>query len=137
MTIPITPGKELVGRNARLEDGVYRDDYIAALNQFASVDEVFGEHRQAISKGDHYIVGNLVMGTLGRTEWENHLVSIVMNAAQSGEWRAVLREPRRQTEGLDAVTTNNYGHVVEHEGRKFLLPSALYVTYCQAKLELL
>jgi hypothetical protein len=127
------PRKELVGRNRRLENGVYSDDYMTALNELVTVDEVFGGYRKQIAEGG-IAVGRLVMETLGKTEWENHLVSIVMTAAKTGEWRAVLRDPRNQLEGLEAVTDKNFGYVVQHESKTFLLPSALYVTYCQAKL---
>ena len=127
------PNRELVGKNARLDNGVYSDDYMATLNQFATVDEVFGEHREAIAAGEN-VVGSLVMGTLSKSEYENHLVSLVMNAAKAGEWRAVVREPGRHFAGLDAVTDKHFGHVTEHEGKKFLLPSALYVVYCNEQL---
>lgn len=131
MTIP---NKELVGKNARAQKDVYSDDYLKALNKFATVDEVFGEHKRKIANGEN-IIGALVMDTLGRSEWENHLVAIVMNAAKAGEWRAVVREPGMLVEGLDEITKKHFGFVVKHKGKKYLIPSALYVTYCQAQLE--
>ncbi|MBU0761361.1 MAG: hypothetical protein KJ600_03925 [Nanoarchaeota archaeon] len=130
MTIP---NKELVGKNPRLKDGVYSDDYMAALDQFATVDEVFGKHREAIANGEH-VVARLVMGTLGRCEYESHLVSLVMGAAKAGEWRAVVREPGRHFEGLDVVTERHFGHITKLEGKTYLLPSALYIAYCNEKL---
>ena len=131
MTIP---RKELVGKNAKSSDRVYFDSYMDELNKFASVDEVFGKHRTAIANGESCPVSNLVMDTLGKSEYENHLVALVMTAAKAGEWRAVLREPRKHTEGLKAVTEKHFGYVVEHEGQTFLLPSALYVVYCKQQL---
>ena len=128
------PRRELVGRNARLEEGIYRDDYLTELNKVMPVDEVFSGCREEIAHGGN-IVGRLVMETLRKIEWENHLVSIVMTAALSREWRAVFREPLIHDKGLDAVTKKHYGYVVEHEGKRFLVPSPLYVTYCKDVLE--
>ena len=126
------PQKDLVGKNARIEEkGVYRDDYLDALNKFAPVDEVFGKDRKAIAKGEWEPVANLVMDTLGKAEWENHLVAIVMTAAKEGEWRAVPRGPQHQ-DGLDEVVEKKYGFVV-NLGKKFLVPSAFYVNYCLAQ----
>lgn len=132
MTIP---RKELVGRNSRLENEVYLDDYMTALNEFATVDEVFGNQREAITNRHCSTVASLVMGTLGKAEHEFHLASIVMNAAKAGEWRAVVREPGKHYDGLDNVEHKGFGYVVDHEDKKFLLPTALYVTYCQRKLD--
>ena len=128
------PGKELVGKNAILENGVYSDDYMVALNQLATVDEVFGKYKEDIAEGKN-VVARLVMETLGKCEYENHLVSIVMKAAKAGEWRAVLREPGKHIAGLDVVTKKHFGYVAEHEGQKFLLPSPMYLAYCKANLE--
>jgi hypothetical protein len=128
------PRKQLVGKNATLTDRGYSDDYLTALNEFATVDEVFGPYRKQIADGGN-VVGRLVMETLGRSEWENHLVSIVMTAAKAGEWRAVIRQPGRHDEGLDAVTEKRYGFIVQKDGKRFLLPSANYVAYCQAQLD--
>ena len=129
----VIPRKELVGRNARLEGDVYLDDYMDALNQFATVDEVFGEQKEAIASGKN-VIARLVMGTLGDSEYEKHLVSIVMNAAKAGEWRTVHRKKTYTLAGLDAVTRGNLGYVIEHGDEKFLLPSVNYVTYCKGKL---
>ncbi len=128
------PGKELVGKNARLNEGIYSDDYMDALNEFATVNEVLGEHREAIANGEQNPIFRLVSGTLGKCEYENHLVDIVMTAAKAGEWRAVEREPRHKP-GLSVVTDKHFGYVTEHEGKTFLLPSALYLTYCKAQIE--
>ena len=131
MTIPT---KELVGQNATLTDGVYSDDYMTALNQFAPVDEVMGEHREAIALGEHGgPVAGLVMNTLGKSEYENHLVSLVMTAAMKGEWRAVNRS-RMQMAGLDVVVEKHFGYVAKLEDKTFLLPSAMYVVYCKEQL---
>lgn len=128
------PGIELVGKNASLHDGVYNDDYMTALNDMASVDDVFGRHKQDIAEGKN-AVGWLVMDTLGKSEYENHLVSIVKKAAKAGKWVAVLREQYKHTDGLSVVEGKNFGYVAEHEGQKFLLPSAHYLTHCKARLE--
>lgn len=127
------PNKQLVGQNASITDGVYTDDYIAALNKFATVDEVFRENKEAIAKGEMTPVATLIMGTLGKTEYELHLVSLVMTAAEAGEWRAVERKKHNQYDGLDAVVKNNFGHVTEFEGKTFLLPSAMYIVYCNER----
>ncbi len=129
------PGKELVGKNARLNEGIYSDDYMAALNEFATVDEVLGEHKEAIANGEQNPVCRLAWGTLGKCEYENHLVSLVMTAAKAGEWRAVERIHGRQIEGLDVVTDKHFGYVTEHEGKTFLLPSTFYLVYCKAQIE--
>ena len=131
MTIP---GRELVGKNAQLIDRVYTDDYLHALNQFATVDEVFGQLKESIAAGEHTPVAKLVMGTLGKCEWENHLVSLVMGAAKAGEWKAVVREPFKHTDGLTVVEERNFGYVVKQGGERFLMPSASYVTYCKERL---
>lgn len=128
------PKKELVGRNARIENGIYLDDYLTALNEFSSVDETFGKHKEAIAAGKD-AVASLVMGTLGRSEWENHLVALIMTAAKAGEWRAVFRDSFKHREGLDAVAEKNFGYVVEQNGETYLLPSAAYVSRCQAELD--
>jgi hypothetical protein len=128
------PGKELVRRNASLRENRYSDDYLLTLNQFMNVNEVFGEHKAEVARGGN-VVGRLVMDTLGRSEYENHLVALVMAAAKTGEWSAVLRKPNIHEEGLDAVMEKRFGYVIEIEGKKFLLPSALYVSYCKAQLE--
>ena len=130
----VIPRKELVGRNAKLQNGVYSDDYMTALNQFATVDEVFNQQKEHIAAGE-IVVGRLVMDTLGKSEYENHLVALVMTAARAGEWRAVIRNPMVHNRGLDVVTEKHFGYVVEQEGKKFLLPSVLYVMYCQAQLQ--
>ncbi len=127
------PGEELVGQNARLAGGVYSDDYMNALNQFATVDDVFGEHKEAIAKGKHDPVARLVIGTLGKSEYENHLVALVMTAAKADEWRAVERGPEHMP-GLDVVTQKHFGYVTKYGGKTFLLPSPVYVTYCKATL---
>lgn len=127
------PGKELIGENARLEDGIYSDDYMDALNQFATVDEVLGEHKEAIAKGEQNPISRLIADTLGKYEYEFHLVDIVMAAAKAGEWRAVERGPQ-QRPGLSAVTDKQFGYVTEHEDKTFLLPSAFYLTYCKEHL---
>ena len=132
MTIP---GKELVGKNARLEDGIYSDDYMAALNEFATVDEVFGKHKEAIAARKHNPIDRLVMDTLGVSEYENHLVALVITAAKAEEWKAVERKPGKHIEGLDVVTEKHFGYVTEHEGKTFLLPSAFYLVYCKAQIE--
>lgn len=126
MTIP---SKQLVGQNAGLVDGVYSDDYLKALNQFVTVDEVFGEQREAIAKGEWTSVARLVMGTIGQSEYENHLAALVMKAAKVGEWRAVERESRHMP-GLERVTEKHFGYVVKYKNKTFLLPSAIYLTYC-------
>jgi len=130
MTIP---NKELVGKNPKLEDGVYTDDYMNALNEFARVDEVFRESKAAIASGEN-IVGRLVMDTLGKSEYENHLVAIVMSAAEAGEWRAVVRESEKHIPGLDTVTRKHFGHVTAYQGKTFLLPSVSYVVYCNDRI---
>lgn len=132
MSIP-RPGKELVGKNVRIVDGQYNDDYLTALNQFASVDKTFGRYRADIAKGGNS-VGRVIMGTLGKNEWENHLVALVMGAAKAGEWKAVVREPYVHTSGLDAVEGKKFGYVVKHEKKTFLLPTALYLDYCKREL---
>ncbi|MBI2574743.1 hypothetical protein HYV82_02565 [Candidatus Woesearchaeota archaeon] len=123
------PRKELVGQNAGLVNGVYCDDYTAALNRFASVDEVFGENREAIARGEQGTVARLTMGTLGKSEYEAHLAALVMTAANAGEWRAVERGPQHMS-GLEEVTRKHFGHVTEYQGQTFLLPSAMYLVYC-------
>lgn len=127
------PGKELVGQNAIVVGEKYLDDYLIALNTLAPVDEIFGDQRRDISQGGR-IVGRLVMGTLGRTEWENHLVSIVMTAAKEGKWSAVVREPELHLPGLDEVENRHFGYIIDHKGIKYLLPSLMYVAYCKEKL---
>ena len=133
MKIMTIPGKELIGKNAQVSDKIYSDDYLRALNKFATVDEVFGQHRADIAAGGNS-VGTLVMETLGKSEWEEHLVSLVMTAAKAGEWRAVVREEGKHTEGLDVVVEKDLGYVTKHGDTTFLLPSAMYVSYCKAKL---
>src|SRR3989344_3502809 len=123
------PGRELVGKNSQLVDDVYSDDYMRALNSFATVDEVFGQHRKDIVGGGSS-VNRVVMGTLGRSEWEDHLVALVMVAAEAGEWRAVVREPNRHTAGLDEVEKRHFGYVTEYGEKTFLAPSAMYLAYC-------
>lgn len=130
MTIP---GKELVGKNAKLIEGVYFDDYMNTLNQLVSVDEVFRQHKKEIAEGQFDPVANLVMGTLGKSEYENHLVALVMTAAKTGEWRAVERGSQHMP-GLDVVVNKNYGYVSELEGKTFLLPSLMYISYCKEQL---
>jgi hypothetical protein len=127
------PRRELVGKNATVKNGIYSDEYLKALNNFATVDEVFGYYRKQIASGGN-AVGRLVMGTLGRTGWENHLVSLVMVAASVGEWRAVLRE-KHHNSGQEAVVDKNFGYFVDLGEKRFLLPSAHYISYCQAQLE--
>jgi len=129
MTIP---NKRLVGINPRLDNEGYSDDYTDALNRFVSVREVFGEHKKSIAKGGRE-VGRLVMGTLGKSEYEEHLVSLVMRAANAGEWRGIKRGLGRQI-GLNSVVKKGFGYVTEFQGEKILLPSALYVVYCDAQL---
>ncbi len=127
------PGKELVGKNANLVDGVYSDNYLIALNQYASVDYVFGEHTEAIAQGEYDAVARLVMGTLGEVEYESHLVALVMTAAEAGEWKAVEIEPR-PLPGLDVVTKKHFGHVTQYQGKTFLMPSAMYLAYCKEQI---
>ena len=129
MTIP---GRELVGQNAQLVGGTYTDDYMVALNQFVTVDEVLGENRQAIAKGEHTPVARLVMDTLGKCEYENHLVALVMAAAKAGEWKAVKRGQQHMP-GLDVVVDENFGYTTKYQGKTFLLPSAMYLAYCKEK----
>jgi hypothetical protein len=131
MTIP---DRKLIGKNVKLDNGNYSDDYIAALNKFATVDEVFGQHKEAIAKGEQSPICRCVMGTLGKSEYENHLVSLIMIAARAGEWKAVIREPLTQNQGLETVMEKGFGYVVMNEGKKFLLPSAGYVVYCKERL---
>lgn len=130
MTIP---GRELVGQSAQMRDNTYSDDYLRALNEFATVDEIFGEHRKDIAEGGNS-VGRLTMGALGIGEWENHLVDIVMRAAKAGEWTAVIRRPGTQTEGLSAVRKKHYGYITEFDGKIFLMPTAMYLAYCKEEL---
>ena len=125
------PNKILVGQNPSLVDGVYSDDYLRALNEFASVDEVFGEKKQAIAEGERNAVAMIVMDTLGKSEYEQHLVALVMRAAKAGEWRAV---ERTTIWGLDRVVEKYYGHVTKFEDKTFLLPSATYLAYCKENL---
>lgn len=127
------PGRELVGKNAQVTDKEYNDDYLRALNQFATVDEVFGQHRKDIAAGGDS-VARVVMGTLDRVEYENHLVALVMTAAKEGEWKAVFRHPYRHAPGLDVVEQKHFGHVVKQGEKTFLLPSAMYLAYCKEEL---
>jgi len=127
------PDKTLIGKNAELVEGVYSDDYMNALNNFASVDEVFGKNKEAIAKGENTPVARLIMGTLDKAEYENHLVSIIMTAAKNGEWRAINRGLQHMP-GLDEVTRRHFGHVTNYKGQTFLLPSPMYLTYCKEKL---
>lgn len=127
------PGRELVGKNAQVCNGIYCDDYLRALNQFATVDEVFGQHKADIAAGGNS-VGRVVMETLGHYEWENHLVALVMGAAKAGEWKAVFREPMRHMEGLDRVEKKGFGYLAKQGDKTFLLPSAIYITYCKEQL---
>jgi len=124
----------LVGENARLENDVYYDDFMSVLNELVTVDEVLGEQREAIAKGETTPVANLVMGTLGVCEHENHLVSLVMEAARAGEWRAVSRG-EGQIYGLDSVVEKGFGYVTEHEGKKYLLPSVHYIEHCRRQIK--
>ncbi len=127
------PRKKLVGQNPTVVDRIYSDDYLKALNEMVTVDEVFGNQRTAIAKGQP-VVGRLVIGTLGRTEWENHLVSLVMTAAETGKWSAVVSEPDKHLPGLEEVQKRHFGYVTDYQGVKYLLPSAMYVAYCQENL---
>jgi|GEM_PF-4127870 len=129
MTIP---DKSLVGQNAVLKNDIYTDDYLRALNAVAPVDEVFGRHKKAIARGES-IVGKLVMDTLGKTEYEHHLVTLVMTAAKTGQWSAVKRAPWNLS-GLEEVIYKKFGHVAIHEKETFLLPSLTYVAYCKDTL---
>ncbi len=131
MTIP---SKELVGKNPKLVNGAYIDDYMIALNEFATVNEVLGKHREAIADGNFHPTARVVMGTLDRFEYENHLAALIMVAAKTGEWRAVERGTLQKC-GLEVVTERHFGYVVEHDGETFLLPSAKYLAHCKAELE--
>lgn len=127
------PSKKLVGKNQVLVDRVYSDDYIKALNRYVSVDEVFGEHKKEISKGEFCPVARFTMGALSKLEHENHLVALVMRAARAGEWRAVERGPEHRS-GLDEVTEKSFGYVIRYQDKTFLLPSARYLAYCKEQL---
>ena len=130
MTIP---GKELVGKNAQLENGDYTDDYLVALNQFATVDEIFGQCKECIANRERTPIIRLVVGTLGKKEFENHLESLVIAAAKAGKWKAVVREGE-YANGLNVVVERNFGYVIKHEDKTFLLPSAIYLKYCKTQL---
>ena len=130
MAIPV---KKLIGNNAKVHRGVYTDDYIGALNQFATVDEVLGSHKNAIARGKQDPICKIVMGTLGVIEFEDQLVSLVMKAARAGEWRAVKTEAHPNW--LKVVAEKNYGYVVEHEGKTYLLPSAYFLVHCKEELD--
>ncbi len=131
MTIP---DRKLVGKNAKIEDDIYRDDYLRALNQLVTVDEVFGKYREKIKNGKE-IIGDLVYDIFNKKKHEAHLVSLVMHAASAREWVAVVREPGKHIDGLDEVTEKCFGYVTDHKGKKFLLPSLAYVAYCNDKLK--
>ena len=122
------PSKELIGQNASLNNGVYSDDYMIALNKFASVDEVLGKDKEGISKRRIDPIARIVMGTLGRSEYENHIGELLIVAANRGEWSAIERNHHQNS--LDVITKKHFGHVATYQDRTFLLPSAMYVTFC-------
>ena len=135
MSIPVI---DLVGKNARLRGGIYTDKYMTALNEFATVDKIFGANREAIANGKRNLVLNLITttntsGHLGRPEYEKHLLDFVMTAAKAGEWRAI-KLGIQHAPGLDAVVEEHFGYVTVHKGKAFLLPSALYLIYCKEQL---
>ncbi len=127
MTIP---SKSLVGKNARVVNGEYIDDFIYALNNYAIVGEVFGKNQAKIAKGESDSVAMLVMDTLGHLEYEFHLAALVITAAKNNSWSAVIRE-RQHEPGLSEVVKKNFGYVVEYSGQKYLLPSVKYIDYCK------
>ena len=125
----------LIGIDPEIKDNNYSDKFTHSLDEIFPVDEVFGEHKKSIASGTWEVIPSLVMDTLGKSKWENHLVSIVMTAAKTGNWLGVVREPGKHIAGLDRVQEKHYGHVVEHEGKKYLIPSLHYVTYCKEKID--
>jgi hypothetical protein len=127
MTIP---SKDLIGKNARVVNGVYLDDFMDALNNYATVNNVFGKNRSKIAKGYANEVNQFVLDTLGHFGYEYQLVSLVMTAAKNNSWRAIARE-QHQEYGLDVVVEKNFGHVIEHKGQKYLLPSVKYLEHCK------
>ena len=130
----IIPGKKLVGWHQTIVDDIYNDDYLRALNKFASVDDVLGKDRDTIAKGEFNSIARIVMGTLGKEEYERHLAALLIVSAKAGTWQAVERV-ENQTNGLDVVKEKHFGHVIGYltaQGtRRFLMPSAMYVTYCK------
>ncbi|MEK6937222.1 MAG: hypothetical protein AABW58_04080 [Nanoarchaeota archaeon] len=128
------PRKKLVGKNPEVRNGIYNDDFLRELNKFATVNEVFGDKKNQIAKGDMTTVSGIVMGTLDRIENEYNLIALVMEAAEAGEWRAIEREPWQQ-QGLDKVVDKNLGFLTTYKDKLYLLPSPKYIAHCQAELE--
>jgi hypothetical protein len=47
------PDKKLVGKNASLDNGVYSDDYMVALNQFVTVNETLKDLERDYRREDY------------------------------------------------------------------------------------
>lgn len=127
-----TPSKVLVGQNAKIIDEEYSDNYLKALNEFASVDEVFGENKEKVAGGNWDAVSSITANTLGDSIYEHNLIDIVVTAAGKGQWSA-YNNPK-MTDGLKVASDKHYIHLTEHKGQIFSMPTTSYLRYCKERL---
>ena len=127
-------GKELVGMNPSFID-YYADDYLRALNAWASVDHILGHEKAPIAEGgfDHVA---MMLGNHPFVEGcPNFFLGFLTAAAQASEWRAI--EPRRSFErAINSMAETDYVHIVSLQStscprrdRVFLMPTAKTVMY--------
>ncbi len=134
MTIP---GKELVGMHPTISNGVYNDDYLRQLNEFASVDEVLGEYKKGIADNSWLSIAHFALGALGHDDkygviGEVSLGGLLAIAAKVGSWSA-LDKDINQIPLLETLLNSHFGHITTHKGKAYLLPSAMFLTYCKEK----
>ena len=133
------PGKELVGKNARLNFiGNYSDDYLTALNQYASVVEVMGKSKQEVAEGGTGAAVWRVVAGIDRTESamssinEITLVELLALAARKSEWKAI-RQKYPDDAGVKLAVEGGYAHLTYFKSKAFLMPSAMLTEYCQMR----
>lgn len=127
------PTAKLIGERAHIVNLVYSDDYLQALNKFASVDEVLAGYRDQLQHWREPLV-KLVEGIVSVGEPELYLATLIQQAAEYGEWRAI-EKTNLHSQILDEVVKRHCGHVTNFLGKNFLMPSASYVAYCKDLLE--
>ena len=127
------PDKYSVGKNAEVVDERYNDDYLRALNEFCTVEDVFGGTAvESISIGNTLTLNRFVANSpLKSWEAEDLLKHFLYAATRSerGEWEAI---EIKEGDGL-AKRVEEVGFGIRttfSEDKQFLVPTALFLAYC-------
>ncbi|MBP7708280.1 hypothetical protein KA107_01230 [Candidatus Pacearchaeota archaeon] len=137
----------------------YSDDYLSQLNSVYTLNDILGEHVQAIAEGRN--IERFIMGSpLRNTEGEDVLAHMLLRSVRAGEWQPFVidvpyltdtsidtaKEYLKRVEsispsynvgkieggilfGISVAKRGGFALPVEHDNKVVIIPSQAYLEY--------